>query len=64
MHRARLLHPQASITLSGPDLVVQGDQAKIAGIGRNLVDNALRSAGPSGALHVTRAAPDHVVVEV
>jgi len=63
--RARLLHPQATMTLTGPDLVVSADPAQIAGILRNLVDNALRSAGPTGELHViTRAAADHIVVEV
>ena len=65
VERARLLHPQATMTLTGPDLVVAADPAQIAGILRNVVDNALRSAGPHGAVHViTRPAPDHVVVEV
>jgi signal transduction histidine kinase len=50
--RARLLHPGARFELAGPDVVVTADPRKVAGILRNLVDNALRAAGPTGTIGV------------
>lgn len=65
VERARLLFPGATITRSGPEVTAYADPAKVVGILRNLVDNALRSAGPTGELHlITRTQPDSVVLEV
>ncbi len=49
--RARLLAPQAQVRLLGDDMLVSADADKVAGIVRNLMDNAIRAAGPTG--HVT-----------
>lgn len=63
--RAQLLHPEATITRIGPELTAHADPAKVSGILRNLIDNALRSAGPTGQLHlITRPLGQQVVVEV
>ena len=55
VERARLLEPMTSITLSGPEVIIPADAAKVAAIIRNLVDNALRAAGPGGAIAVASA---------
>jgi two-component system OmpR family sensor kinase len=55
VERARLLEPMSSITLSGPEVIIAADAAKVAAIIRNLVDNALRAAGPGGAIAVASA---------
>ena len=55
IERARLLQPTSSITLSGPDITIPADAAKVAAIVRNLVDNALRAAGPRGTIAVALA---------
>jgi two-component system OmpR family sensor kinase len=52
VERARLLSPQVRFELSGPDVVVAADEALLAGILRNLIDNALRAVGASGAVGV------------
>lgn len=63
--RARLLHPEAAITLDGPEVAVQADADKLTSVLRNLVDNALRAAGPAGGVHLTlRGLDDQVLVEV
>ncbi len=63
--RARLLRPQASITATGEQVIAWADAGQVTGILHNLVDNALRSAGPEGSLRlITRAAGDQVLVEV
>jgi two-component system OmpR family sensor kinase len=53
--RARLLQPGVRFDLAGPEVVVTADAAQLAGILRNLVDNALRAAGPSGTVGVRLA---------
>jgi two-component system, OmpR family, sensor kinase len=53
LDRVRLLHPQATVTTGGgPDVLVTADADKVRGILRNLVDNAVRAAGPSGRIHL------------
>ena len=54
LDRVRLLHPQATVTTGrGPDVVVTADADKVRGILRNLLDNAVRAAGPQGRIHLT-----------
>ena len=53
VERARLLQPTTMITLDGPDVIIPADPTKIAAIIRNLVDNALRAAGPAGWVALT-----------
>ena len=49
LDRVRLLHPEAQVsTGSGPDVVITADADKVRGILRNVVDNAVRAAGPAG----------------
>ncbi len=63
--RVRLVQPAAMITQSGPDVDAEVDPAKITSVLRNLVDNALRAAGPTGSIHlVTQPAGHRVLVEV
>ena len=52
LDRVRLLHPQVSLTSGGPDLEVTADADKVRGILRNLLDNAVRAAGPQGRITV------------
>jgi two-component system, OmpR family, sensor kinase len=48
----RLLHPEATVTMSGPEVIARADAAKVSSILRNVIDNAMRAAGPRGNLHV------------
>ena len=50
--RVRLLHPEATVTMSGPEVVARADAAKVSSILRNVIDNAMRAAGPQGKVHV------------
>ena len=50
--RVRLLHPEATVTISGPEVVAHADAAKVSSILRNVIDNAMRAAGPQGNVHV------------
>jgi two-component system, OmpR family, sensor kinase len=50
--RVRLLHPEATLTMSGPEVVAHADAAKVKSILRNVIDNAIRAAGPQGKVHV------------
>jgi signal transduction histidine kinase len=50
--RVRLLHPEATVTISGPEVVAHADAAKVSSILRNVIDNAMRAAGPQGKVHV------------
>ena len=53
LDRIRLLHPQARVTTGGgPDVVVTADADKVRGILRNIMDNAVRAAGPQGRIHL------------
>ena len=46
--RVRLLHPEATVTMSGPEVIARADAAKVSSILRNVIDNAMRAAGPQG----------------
>ena len=50
--RVRLLHPEATVTMTGPEVVAHADAAKVSSIVRNVIDNAMRAAGPQGTVHV------------
>jgi signal transduction histidine kinase len=50
--RVQLLHPETVVTMSGPEVVARADAAKVSGILRNIIDNAVRAAGPQGKVHV------------
>ena len=63
--RVRLLHPEATVTMSGPEVVAHADAAKVSSILRNVIDNAMRAAGPQGKVHVLVREQDHLaIVEV
>ncbi|HJY43999.1 MAG TPA: HAMP domain-containing sensor histidine kinase [Propionibacteriaceae bacterium] len=52
LDRVRLLQPEATVTMSGPEVIARADAAKVSSILRNVIDNAMRAAGPQGKLHV------------
>ncbi len=54
--RARLLHPDQEVTVSGADVVARCDPDRISGVLRNLLDNAARAVGPTGRIAVGLAA--------
>jgi signal transduction histidine kinase len=60
--RVRLLHPQASVTMSGPEVVAHADAAKVSSILRNVIDNAMRAAGPQGKVHVVVREQDQFAI--
>ena len=58
VERARLLVPGAAVTRSGAEVVVPGDAEQLGGVVRNLMDNAVRAAGPTGSIKVSTGAGD------
>ena len=56
LDRARLLHPKAALTMSGPNVVAPVDAGQVSGILRNVIENALRAAGPQGQVHTVHPA--------
>ena len=50
--RVRLMRPEATVTMSGPEVVARADAAKVSSILRNVIDNAMRAAGPQGKVHI------------
>jgi two-component system OmpR family sensor kinase len=50
--RVRLLHPEATVTMSGPEVVARADAPKVSSILRNVIDNAMRAGGPEGKVHI------------
>jgi len=60
--RVRLLHPEATVTMSGPEVVAHADAAKVSSILRNVIDNAMRAAGPQGKVHVLVREQDHLAI--
>ncbi|GAA3563332.1 HAMP domain-containing sensor histidine kinase [Microlunatus spumicola] len=60
--RSRLLSPTAQISSRGEAPPVDGDAAALRGLVRNLLDNARRAAGPTGAVEVTLATSGPLVV--
>jgi two-component system OmpR family sensor kinase len=61
--RARLLSPGVRFEVIGAEVVVRADAARISQILRNLVDNAVRAAGPTGAVGI-QLAQDRQAVRV
>ena len=57
LERVGLTHPSVRRTLTGPDVTAEAtvltDPVQVAGIVGNLLDNAVRAAGPSGEVAVT-----------
>jgi two-component system, OmpR family, sensor kinase len=65
LNRVRLLHPETKVTTGGDDLTVTADAGRVSGILRNLLDNAMRAAGPQGRISVNLYQRDDFgVVEV
>ena len=65
LDRVRLLTPQATLTTSGADLVADVDAGRVSSVLRNVIENAVRAAGPHGQVHVGLRQADHAaVVEV
>jgi signal transduction histidine kinase len=62
IERVRLLHPDAAVTMSGPEVVAHADAAKVSSILRNVIDNAMRAAGPHGKVHVVVREQDHFAI--
>jgi two-component system, OmpR family, sensor kinase len=63
--RVRLLHPEAGVTMSDPEVVAHADAAKVGSILRNVIDNAMRAAGPQGTVHVVvREQDQFAIVEI
>jgi two-component system, OmpR family, sensor kinase len=62
IERVRLLHPDAAVTMSGPEVVAHADAAKVSSILRNVIDNAMRAAGPQGEVHVVVREQDHFAI--
>ena len=62
IERVRLLHPDAAVTMSGPEVVAHADAAKVSSILRNVIDNAMRAAGPQGKVHVVVREQDHFAI--
>jgi two-component system, OmpR family, sensor kinase len=60
--RVRLLHPEATVTMIGPEVVAHADAAKVSSILRNVIDNAMRAAGPQGTVHVVIREHDQFAV--
>ena len=60
--RVRLVHPEATVTMSGPEVVARADAAKVSSILRNVIDNAMRAAGPQGNVHVVVREQDQFAI--
>jgi two-component system, OmpR family, sensor kinase len=52
LDRVRLLQPETNVTTSGNDVIVTADAGQVSGILRNLIQNAMRAAGPQGRIHL------------
>ena len=53
LERVGLTHPSVRRTLTGPGGAALADPEQLTGIVGNLLDNAVRAAGPAGAVEVT-----------
>jgi two-component system, OmpR family, sensor kinase len=63
--RVRLLHPETAVTMSGPEVIARADAAKVSSILRNVIDNAVRAAGPQGKVHlVVREHEQFAIAEI
>jgi two-component system OmpR family sensor kinase len=65
LDRVRLLSPQATLTTSGADVTAAVDPGQISSVLRNVIENAIRAAGPLGKVHVALSSePNAAVVEI
>lgn len=62
LDRVRLLNPEATVTMSGPEVIARADAAKVSSILRNVIDNAMRAAGTQGELHVVVREQDQYAI--
>ena len=63
--RVRLLHPETAVTMSGPEVIAHADAARVSSILRNVIDNAVRAAGPEGQVHlVVREHDQFAIAEI
>ncbi|HJQ87489.1 MAG TPA: HAMP domain-containing sensor histidine kinase, partial [Propionibacteriaceae bacterium] len=62
LDRVRLLHPEATVTMSGPEVIARADAAKVSSILRNVIDNATRAAGSRGKVHVVVREQDQYAI--
>jgi two-component system, OmpR family, sensor kinase len=63
--RVRLLHPETAVTMSGPEVIARADAARVSSILRNVIDNAVRAAGPEGQVHlVVRERDQFAIAEI
>ena len=63
--RVRLLHPETAVTISGPEVIARADAARVSSILRNVIDNAVRAAGPEGQVHlVVREHDQFAIAEI
>jgi signal transduction histidine kinase len=60
--RVRLLHPETVVTISGPEVIARADAAKVSSILRNVIDNAVRAAGPGGQVHLIVREHDQLAI--
>jgi two-component system, OmpR family, sensor kinase len=60
--RVRLLHPEATVTMSGPEVIARADAPKVSSILRNVIDNAMRAAGAQGKVHVVVREQDQFAI--
>jgi two-component system OmpR family sensor kinase len=60
--RVRLLHPEATVTMSGQEVVARADAPKVSSILRNVIDNAMRAAGPEGKVHIVVREQDQFAI--
>ena len=65
LERLRLLHPSTTLTLTSGEVLAQADAAKVSSIVRNVLENAVRAAGPGGKVHVgVQVASPQAVLDV
>src|SRR4029453_210535 len=60
--RVRLLHSEATVTMSGPEVVARADAAKVSSILRTVIDNPTRPAGPQAKGKCVIREQDHFAI--
>ena len=60
--RVRLLHPEATCDHERTGGRRRADAAKVSSILRNVIDNAMRAAGPQGTVHVVVREHDRIAI--
>jgi signal transduction histidine kinase len=48
--------------MSGPEVIARADAARVSSILRNVIDNAMRAAGPQGKVHVAVREHDQIAI--